>query len=465
MKNSLLVLFAFSAGLLAQGNLLLAQAPATFVHPGALNNQNDLNFVKSKIAANQQPWIGKYNQLISIATATTNTTAPTSENGQKTDARKAYANALAWYYSGNNTYAQNAIGILNMWASTFAGYSPTVGQNQLQGAWIGALLGPAAEIMRSYSGWSSSDMNQVQNMFKTKFYPVLNTMSTWNGNVDLTQIDAMINIAVFCEDATEFNLALQRLNTRNPAYFYLSTDNATSRSIAGDGNNINAFWSNPSIWVNGLMQETCRDNGHHAQYAMASALHAAEVAWNQGVDVYTPNQARYTAALELLAQQIQTGLMQGTCSNNTTTSSLFATWEIGYNHYHNRKGISLPNTLQVLTNKVRPNGQSDWNIFFEPLTHLVDPPVTLDLNQAESGSMVELEFELELFPNPSHGEFTIHSWSIMQIDVFDVMGRKIESFETIGEKKFGHAYPLGMYKVIVTEKEKGSSAFTLLKNH
>lgn len=338
----------------------LAFSQMTFVHPGGVNGQVELDYVKGRIAAGAQPWTNNFNAMLPLATGVTNMTAPMDENGQKADARKAYANALAWYYTGNATYANNAIGVLNVWGNTFNGYPTTAGQDLLQGAWIGALLGPAAEIMRNYVGWVPADRTRVQNMFRNEFYPVLNTMSTWNGNVDLTQIDAMMNIAVFCEDETEFNLAISRLNARNPIYFYLASEGAPSNS----GN-----WFAPTSWVDGLTQETCRDNGHHAQYALASALHAAEVAWNQGVDLYTPNQARYTAALELMALQIQSGQMQGTCGNNTATASLFATWEVGYNHYHNRKGINMPNTLSVLTNKIRPSGASDWNIFFETLTH------------------------------------------------------------------------------------------------
>jgi hypothetical protein len=100
-----------------------AQAPATFLHPGAMNNQADLDFVKAKIAAGEQPWLGEFNQVLALATAGTNAVAPNDENGQKTDARKAYANALSWYYTGNATYAQNAIGILNMRGTTFTGYT------------------------------------------------------------------------------------------------------------------------------------------------------------------------------------------------------------------------------------------------------------------------------------------------------------------------------------------------------
>ena len=44
--------------------------------------------------------------------------------------------------------------------------------------------------------------------------------------------------------------------------------------IAGDNGNVTAFWSNPTQWVDGLTQETCRDNNHHAQFGMSGALGA-----------------------------------------------------------------------------------------------------------------------------------------------------------------------------------------------
>ena len=344
------------------------RAGMTFTHPGAVNSKADLDFVKGQIAAGQEPWTSAFNEMKTIATPGKRTSAPTTENSQKSDARKAYANALAWYYTDDVTYAENAIGILNVWGKTFNGYPSADGQNLLQGGWIGALLGPAAEIMRGYPGWDPADMARVQTMFRNEFYPVLNEMSTWNGNVDLTQIDAMMSIAVFNEDEAEFNLGLQRMETRFPTYFYLKSDGGVP-SIAGDGGNINTFWSNPTLWVDGLTQETCRDNNHHAQFGMASALHAAEVAWNQGVDVYTENSDRFVAALELMATQVLTHDMQGTCANSMTTYDLYDTWEVGYNHYHNRMGLSLPKTHELIITQVRRLGMNDWNIFYETLTH------------------------------------------------------------------------------------------------
>ena len=61
---------------------------------------------------------------------------------------------------------------------------------------------------------------------------------------------------------------------RVPAYFYLKSDGTLPARIAGDNGNVTAFWSNPTQWVDGLTQETCRDNNHHAQFGMSGALGA-----------------------------------------------------------------------------------------------------------------------------------------------------------------------------------------------
>ncbi|RLS47758.1 MAG: hypothetical protein DWH84_00090 [Planctomycetota bacterium] len=358
--------------------LVPAQSPMKFVHPGGVNNKLDLDFVKAKIHAGEQPWTGVFSQVKRLATRGTHELTHISSrnndaNISKDDARRAYANALSWYYTDDEVYAQQAITVLNAW-SKLQGFNGGDDQDKLQAGWIGALFGPAAEIMRGYSGWAPEDMAKVQAMFKRAFYPQLKTASRWNGNVDLTQIDALLNIAVFNEDEAAFQLGIERLRRRNPAYFYLATDSAASRKIDGDGNNLDRFWSNPASWVNGLTQESCRDGNHHSQYAMASAFHAAEVAWNQGVDVYAENRERYTATLELMATQILTGTMQGTCGpqNDATSRDLYDTWEMGYNHYHNRMGIDLPKTKLVINSMVRTKGQSEWNIFYESLTHNLD---------------------------------------------------------------------------------------------
>ena len=351
-------------------------AAMNFIHPGATNSKANLDFIKKQIVDNKQPWLAEFNQLKKSVLLnrkphflqTVNSKNNQESADMRDDAIAAYSLALMWSITDKDVYAKRAVTIINAWSS-FKGFTSGSDQDKLQAGWTGAVLASAAELMRYYQGWPQNQVLNVQLMFEKAFYPQLLTASSWNGNVDLTQIDALISIAVFNDDEKAFNMALTRLAQRNIAYFYLTSDGKRATPAQGDGGNIEQFWSNPTQWVNGLNQETCRDNGHHSQYALASALHVAEVAWNQGVNVYGENELRYTAAMELLAKQLLSNDFF-TCQNIQASKNYFNTWEIGFNHYHNRQGIQLPYTQKLIINKIRPNSiRTSWNIVYETLTH------------------------------------------------------------------------------------------------
>eukprot|EP01035_Chromulina_nebulosa_P028980 gene28980-38338_t len=386
--------YATSSSLSSKPKLTSFGNISTFSHPGALNSKIELDLVKNQIIFGMQPCLDEYQKYLNNsatraipnALKTVLSTNNNQANTMRDNAFAAYTQALMWFFSGNDVYAARSIAILNAWTA-LTGFVSATDQDKLLAGWIGAVMAPAAEILRLYSGWQASDISKLQMMFKTVFYPQLNTMSSWNGNVDLTQIDAMMAIAVFNEDSNEFNKGIARLRNRIPAYFYLQSDGALPQGIAGDKGNIARFWSNPSLWVDGLTQETCRDYGHHSQFGIGSAIHAMETAWHQGVDVYTENTDRITAALELLAGFLIDGSMHGVCgaAANTPTSNRFDTWEVGYNHYHYRKGIPLPNTWKLITLQIRPyavRSSVGWNLVYETLTHanLYQSPTSLPTN-------------------------------------------------------------------------------------
>jgi hypothetical protein len=367
---------AFMSLLMAIGMWSTSASGMIFVHPGALHSREELDFVKAKIKEGSQPWKGEFDRMKSSGHATRRPHGLANINSQnheaeisRDDAIGAYSQALLWYFTDDATYARRSIAILNAWAGLQA-FTAGSDQDRLQAGWIGAVFAPAAEIMRLYPGWTPREIANLQAMFKRTFYPQLATASSWNGNVDLTQIDAMMAISVFNEDEALFLQGLARLKIRSSAYFYLTTDGPKPKSITGDGGDLDTFWSLPTKWVDGLTQETCRDNGHHSQFALGSALHAAEVAWHQGVDIYSENKERYTAAMELLATQLLTGSMQGVCGNAIPTADRYGTWEVGYNHYHNRAGVDLPNTRKLIVEQIRPRAsRTDWNLNWETLTH------------------------------------------------------------------------------------------------
>jgi hypothetical protein len=105
------------------------------------------------------------------------------------------------------------------------------------------------------------------------------------------------------------------------------------------------------------------------------------VAWHQGVDVYTENQERLVAAMELLAGQLTSGSMQGVSKNDKPTENRYDTFSIGYNHYHTRMGLPLPNTRKLIIEQIRPRAPRHiWNLNYETLTH-GDLPKTLSVER------------------------------------------------------------------------------------
>ena len=364
-----------------------------FIHPGGINSAAELDFVKGRIKAGAQPWKGEFDRLRDSGYASRGAHGARNINSDdqraeasRDDAIAAYAQSLLWYFTDEDGYARRSISILNSWAN-LQGFTTGSDQDRLQAGWIGAVFASAAEIMRGHPDWAARDVARFQDMFRRAFYPQLKTASAWNGNVDLTQINALMAIAVFNEDQEEFSKALDRLKIRNRAYFYLKSDGPRPSPIAGDGGDPQAFWLNPKRWIDGLTQETCRDNGHHSQFGLGSALHAAEIAWHQSVDVYGENQERYTAAMELLATQFLSGSMQGACKDDTPTADCYDAWEVGYNHYHNRKGVSLPNTKKLIAEQIRSKApRAVCNLVFDMLTHSELPKVPNDAVNPSGGS-------------------------------------------------------------------------------
>lgn len=373
MKKLIFALFCLvSTCLFSAGASAASESKQVFHHPGALNTNENLDAVSAQIRLKNEPWAGALSQVVAKAKPAGPALLRLDSRNKaeaalsEADAVNAYANALAWRLTGKKIYFRQARKILANLAQ-FQGFTSGTDQDKLHAGWIGVMYGEAAEIMRSSPDFRKKDIKALQTMFRSTFYPHLLTSSRWNGNVDLTQINALLTLAVFNDDQVAFKGGLERLDARLAAYIYLSGEKI--KPIIGDGGNRETFWFRPVTWVDGLTQETCRDNGHHTQFGLASALNAAEIAWNQGVDVYNRHQTRYVTALELLAKQLLTGDMQGTCQNSKASENLFNTFEVGFHHYHHRMGLNLPYTEKLIVQKIRPNSQSVLNIFHETLTH------------------------------------------------------------------------------------------------
>ncbi|GGA98297.1 cellulose binding domain-containing protein [Puia dinghuensis] len=352
----------------------------TFIHPGGLHSQADLDRMKAKVAAGAHPWIDDWNVLITDPLAqNTYSAAPRGNMGSSRqradqDAHAAYLNALRWYISGDTTYAHRAVLICNGWSAA-VNQVPT-------GTDIPGLIGIpifdfalAGEVLRIYPGWDSASFARYKNMFTTYLYPVVhNFLTNHNGacishywaNWDICNTGALIAMGVLCDDTAKYNEGV--------SYF---------ENGAGNGNINNAVNNlfNPSL---GQWQESGRDQ-EHAQLGVGMMAYLCQVAWNQGLDLFGYENNRLLAGAEYVGQ---TNLWDPTpftaynnCDNvNQRWVSLNGrgrlddrpVWELIYNHYVVQQGLSAPH-VQAMAQLMRPEHGSTDHFGYGTLTFTLDP--------------------------------------------------------------------------------------------
>ena len=397
-----------------------------FTHPGVLNTTAQLDFVKSQIAAGKQPWTlalqSAEADMLTQATYTPATPTATilcgSHSGgpdaanckaEQSDSAAAYANAILWYVTGKEAYAQKAIQIMDSWSATFTSHGtpldPAASNQFVQSGWAGCDWAPAAELIKythtMSGGWPNA--GRFATMLKTAYLPYVVTDAVEkpfvgstmadplvpNGNWESVMICAGMGISVFLDDGESFNKVLAMWRARVPAYMYLLSDGPYPRSppLAADAGlmpytqaQLSVYWGGPASTQpfplpspdgNGFGQETCRDTTdmHHQEWGYSGLVSAAETAHIQGVDLYGEEKDRIVAAFEFAAKYLNGAAVPSwLCPGpGLHISAKGYNYEVGYNHYANRLGIPMPNTEKLL-GTIRPTG-ADHSIVFETLTH------------------------------------------------------------------------------------------------
>jgi len=196
-----------------------------------------------------------------------------------------------------------------------------------------------------------------------QYLPSLVPGTCENGNKELTMSEALINIGVFTGNRSAFEHGIRMWRGRAPAYIYLKTDGPKPIEPPGCGP---ALWGNKGLtpqFTDGLLQETARDSGH-ANLAFSGMVDAAETARQQGIDLYGEQAQRIMAAMEFQAQFLPPNSAP---APENLEFNVHPTWEIAYNHFHNRLGFALPKMSAVLP-KIRPTGVNH-HMTWETLTH------------------------------------------------------------------------------------------------
>jgi hypothetical protein len=293
-----------------------------------------------KASLNQEPWKSGYAMLASdwhsqLTYTMQGPFAGVSRKGSydanlgpwSEDMTAVYYLARMWYFTGNADYAQKAHDILLAWANTNTTFNGS--ESGLALGDVSLAYGGGAEILRgTWPGWTAADTTAVRNYFSNVLWPATGCDPNVLGpaNKGAIYMRAGMSIAVFCDDTAKFNHVLDLYRTEQ----------------AGGLQN---------TLPTGEMGETGRDEGH-AYGTLLGLTYVAEIAWKQGIDLYSELNNRLLACGEYYARNtlffdnpfVPFGTIDATYFANSTyyyNANRQALY-ILQNAYKNRRNIPTP---------------------------------------------------------------------------------------------------------------------------
>ncbi len=175
---------------------------------------------------------------------------------------------LDWIMTGNRKAEKNAIAVFNSWAQAESferNAEDKMGHHRLVGGiTLGSLANAAELLMSSGTSWPVAEQREFKETWRQVLLPIVteNRPYFFNGNWDLACAWTILASAVMLDDRELFDKEIA----------YLQTGNTNA---------------NFSIYLlpSGQCQETGRDQVH-TQMGIYFAALCAQIAWNQGIDLY-----------------------------------------------------------------------------------------------------------------------------------------------------------------------------------
>jgi len=351
-------------------------ASAPFVHPGLLHSQAELEFVRQKITAGEEPWATAWKNLRASPSATLDyTPAPRAEvvrgpynnpnigsSELSRDSAAAYTHALQWCLTGDPAHARKAAEILNAWSSTLKVVSGH--DTKLLIGMTGVTLCNAAELLRhTGAGWLPADQARFERLLREVLYPpIKDFFPAANGNWDASMIQTMLAMGVFLDDRAMFDRAVN--------YFLHGEGNGAVK------NYFNAF---------GECQESGRDQAH-TQMGLGFLGCAAEMAWKQGVDLYGAADNRLALGFEYTAKynlghdvpyepyRSFDGKYFYRALSPEGRGRFAPIYHRAVYHYHARKGLDVPFSREAATKSTPPGRSGGAHVPWGALMFAAQPP-------------------------------------------------------------------------------------------
>ncbi|GBF90830.1 hypothetical protein Rsub_03684 [Raphidocelis subcapitata] len=335
------------------------------------------------------------------------------------DAPMSYRHAMAYAATGDARHAEQAMEIIQAWATTNKEFGPKDRNGPLEAAWSCAPMARSVDLLRaSWPGFTQSHLDTFMGWVDSQLMPQMdhyideatpsavaagrnNTYGNWHASVS----DCMMAIGVLSDNRPRYEKGLELYRKTVQEYFRWGRGEWSKGRIIGEST------------------ETLRDI-YHTLFGLGSLIQAAETAWGQNDDVYGEHGHVLAAAMELHARIIsadelgddsylppgfkffsamppppenctwkwdfETQLWSSYDANRTKCSELHDGYkyavgvtylpngfELGYNHFVGRLGMKLPETAALLERH-----PVDWFTFSWGLATLTHADTAKDLWRA-----------------------------------------------------------------------------------
>jgi len=357
--------------LLALSGHIFAQSQTTgkinsthlFVHPGILFSQASLEHIRQVVENKTMPEYGSYEMLENqpLASADYKMNGPyvvISRDGKfaftkskmEADFSAAYLNALMWVATKEERHAKKSLEILSAYADSLKSIPSTNDAPLLVGL-EGTKIVNAMEILRyTYKGIDAKELSKITKMITDIFLPVCEkfyaTKAYTNGNWGPIVTKLYISAAIYLDNRTMYAKAID---------FYRN---------ANDNGTIQYYISGTT----GQIQESGRDQGH-SQLGIGALATVCEIAYNQGDDLYGALDNRLLKGFEYVAKynlgyndvpfetwkDVTGKYSDWSVISDKSRGRFIPIYEMAYNHFVRRKGLSMPFTEEVIK-RIRPEG-------------------------------------------------------------------------------------------------------------
>jgi hypothetical protein len=314
----------------------LAPNPAhrIIIHPGILQTRSDLEFMKAKVKASEEPWKSAWDRLQAEPNSSLDFkpkpyahiirgaygAGQTGGAELSASANAANSHVLQWFVTGNEAYALKAIEIFDAWSTTLVDFYEN--DAMLLAGWTGGEFSNAAEILRAtFPAWPDESLAQYKRMLLTVYVPLLRMFyPEANGNWDAAIMFTLLSIGVFCDD--------HRLMDEVYHHYRVGPVNS----------GITRY-----IYPSGQCEETCRDQGH-VQLGLGYLARTSIIARNQGVDLFGEADNRIALGYEYTASLLLGENVPAYGKIVDTRSRFSDIYEGILQHYRSIKHMDLPYT-------------------------------------------------------------------------------------------------------------------------